>query len=101
MYDIPATDDERVEAMQALYDAHRAREGLDKESPEVRWIRRFMWRTELTQRWICEEIGMDESYFSKVMSGKRELTPIELGRLIKVIGPFPTSELKFYYEGGR
>jgi hypothetical protein len=47
---------------------------------------------------MCDEIGMDQSFFSKIMSGKRQITPMEIGRLVEIIGPFPIEELDDYYK---
>lgn len=85
-------------AMESIHDARRKAKGHPPESPEVRWIRRYMWSTGASQKDMCEKIGMDQSFFSKIMHGKRQVTPMEIGKLVEIIGPFPIEELDEYYS---
>lgn len=91
-------NDDAVRAIEAVYTARRRARGHAPESPEIRWIRRHMWATGATQKEMCDEIGMDQSFFSKILSGKRQITPLEIGRLVEIIGPFPIEELDDYYK---
>lgn len=40
----------------------------------------------LKQYWVATEIGLTESYFSHILTGRRAFPPDKLGPLAKVLG---------------
>jgi hypothetical protein len=83
------------ELREALHAFNRSSKGYPPETPEVKWVRLYMWRTNTTQKQMAASIGMDQSYFSKIMTGKRRMSDREFARLLEIIpDPFPVEELQ-------
>ena len=49
-------------------------------------VKEYLIITGTKQKWICQQIGISESYLSKYLKGEKELTIIYKIKLKKLIG---------------